>query len=156
MPLSINMQNRSEFVPEHDEQYVAFLVSDFYGDLDFKYLRCEFQYTMMDADNGYPLPCGVCYAGDDMPFDTPLLFEGEKAYVLTPEQIEERKHHPDPEQRFWWEKTWFLTDHRHFQLHPEELDEMSLGIMKEKDFMTQVREANVVRRKIKEEGRGEE
>ena len=150
MPLSITMQDRSEFVPEHNEQYIAFLVSDFYGSLDFKYLRCEFQYTMIDADNGFPLPCSMCYEGDDMPFDTPLMFDGQKAYVLTPEQIVERKCHPDPEQRFWWEKTWFLTDRR-TQIHPEELDEMSIGIMREKDFMKQVREANVVRRKAKEE-----
>lgn len=154
MPLSITMLTRNEFVPEHDEHYVAFLVSDFYGDLELKYLRCEFQYGMIDADNGYPLPCGVCYYGDDMPFDTPLLFDADhKAYVLTPEQIEERKYHPDPEQRFWWEKTWFLTDKGNFQLHPEELDEMSIGIMKEKDFMKQVVEANADRRKIKEAGR---
>lgn len=151
--LNIQMDTRATFVPEHDMSYIAFLVSDFYADLQFKHLYCEFQYTMVDAKDGSQLPCWMCYEGDDMPFDTPLLFNGKHPYILTPEQIEERKWHKEEQQRFWWIKTWFLSDGRMLQIHPEELDEMSIGIMKKSDFMQQVRVANEVRMEVKDANR---
>lgn len=147
--LNIQMDTRQTFVPEHGAHHVAFLVSDFYGDLEFKNLYCEFQYTMVDAEGEYPLPCGMCYEGHDMPFDVPLLFNGKEPYILTPEQILKRKSHKEDEQRFWWIKTWFLSDGRMMQIHPEELDELSIGIMKQSDFIKQVRVANVTHLEVK-------
>lgn len=153
MGLTLEMLTRNNFVPENGVEYAAFLVSDFYGELEFKYLTCEFTYNMIDADNGYPLPCSACYEDNDLPCDVPILFKDKIPCVISKEEVEKLKNHHDPEQRFWWIKTWFLTDHRNTQIHPEELDEISIGIMKVSDFMKQVKVANSERRTIKESQR---
>lgn len=83
-----------------------------------------------------------------------MRYEAKNRFkLLTEEEKETYKYHEEEDQRFWWEKTWFLSDRRNLQIHPEELDEMSIGIMKKKDFMFQVREANKLRIAIKEENK---
>ncbi|UGV23841.1 hypothetical protein [Escherichia phage BI-EHEC] len=59
--LKLEMLTKQEFVPEHGETYIAFLISDFYGDLEYVELECEFHYQMIDAETGYCLEyvCGV-------------------------------------------------------------------------------------------------
>lgn len=153
MALTLEMLTRNDFTPENGVEYAAFLVSDFYGELEFKYLTCEFNYTMIDADNGYPLPCSANYEDNDLPCDVPILFKDKMPYVISQEEIEERENHYDPEQRFWWIKTWFLTDKRNTQIHPEELDEISIGIMKVTDFIKKVKVANSERLGYKESKR---
>ena len=153
--LKLEMLTKQEFVPEHGETYIAFLISDLYGDLEFVELECEFHYQMIDAEDGYSLPTSAIYNGDNgIPFNTAMRWEGKNRFkILTEKEKDEYKHHEEENQRFWWEKSWFLSDRRNLQIHPEELDEMSIGIMKKKDFMTQVREANKFRVAIKEENK---
>lgn len=158
MSLQLNMYPKQDFKPVHDENYVMFVVSDFYGRLEFKYYRCEVYYCMMDAeDNGSPLPSSTSYNNqDELPFDVPLLWNKElqKYEVLTPEQVEARKVHPKKNQRFWMEKTWFLSGQGSMdQIQPHEFDELSLGIALEADFMKSIREANKIRVEKKEENR---
>ena len=142
MGLTLEMLTRNNFTPENGVKYAAFLVRDLYGELEFKYLTCEYVYTMINADDGYPLPCSAWYEDNDLPFGVPILFKDKKPYLISEEEVEARSNHHDPEQRFWWIKTWFLTDHRNTQIHPEELDEISIGIMKVSDLMKQVKIAN--------------
>lgn len=152
--MQLNMYPKQDFKPVHDECYVMFVVDDFYGNVEFRKYRCEVHYNMMDADDGCPLPSSTCYNGqDELPFDVPLLWNKElcKYEVLTLEQIEARKNHADPEQRFWMEKTWFLSGARSMdQIQPHELDEISLGIALQSDFEKTIREANKVRIQRKE------
>lgn len=154
MGLNLQMLTRDGFIPEHQENYVAFIVDDFYGYVEFKTLQCEFHYSMVGAEDGIELTCGACYYKDDLPFNTPLLFDGETPYLLSEDKIKERKNHKDDRQRFWWIKTWFLHS-GNFQIHPYELDEISIGIMKESDFTKQVRIANEPRLLEKQKNRGE-
>lgn len=153
--LKLKMLTKQEFVPEHGETYIAFLISDFYGDLEYVELECEFHYQMIDAETGYCLGTSAVYNGDNgIPFHTPMRYEAKNRFkLLTEEEKETYKYHEEEDQRFWWEKTWFLSDRRNLQIHPEELDEMSIGIMKKKDFMYQVREANKFRVATKEENK---
>lgn len=153
MGLTLNMSTRNDFVPVHGEKYIAFTVSDFYGDVEFRQLECEFTYQMIDAEDGYPVPSTACYdatTGGDLPFDVPFLFDdNHMPYLLTEAQIAGRKCHSLSVQRFWWVKTWFLSDRNHYQLHPEELDSESIGIMPTAQFISSVREANVKRKEMK-------
>ena len=155
MGLVLKMLTKDEFFPEHDKQYVAFLVSDFYGEVEYTELRAEFYYAMIDAEDGYHVPCSCTYKGEDgMPFCTPLMFNAQnEPYVLSEEEVEARRWHEKDDQRFYWHKTWMLIGNRNLQLHPEELDSLSLGIMAEEDFMNQVVEANKPRLVAKEEYR---
>ena len=152
--LKLEMLTKQEFVPEHGEVYVAFLISDFYGELQYVELECEFHYQMIDAETGYCLSTSAMYNGDNgIPFNTAMRYEGKNRFkLLTEEEKEKYKYHKEEDQRFWWEKTWFLSG-RNLQIHPEELDEMSIGIMKKRDFMVQVIEANKTRVAIKEENK---
>ena len=153
--LKLEMLTKQEFVPEHGETYIAFLISDFYGSLEYVELECEFHYQMIDAETGYCLSTSAVYNGDNgIPFNTAMRWEGKNRFkILTEKEKEEYKHHKEDDQRFWWEKSWFLSGPGNLQIHPEELDEMSIGIMKKKDFMTQVKEANKFRVATKEENR---
>ena len=153
MGLTLEMATRDDFKPEHDEYYITFLVSDFYNDVEYKELRCEFYYSMICAETGYPVPCSMCYSPNDFPFDVPLLFDKDnKPYALSRGEMEDREFHDDPEQRFWWTKTWMLTSNNTC-IHPEELDEISVGIMKTSDFVGSVRQANKFRLEVKEANR---
>lgn len=153
MSLNLQMLNREEFVPEHEESYVAFIVDDFYGHVEFKNLDCEFHYVMIDADDGFPLPCTVIYKGDTLPFDAPLLFKDGEPYLIDEAMKHSRRNHADPEQRFWWVKTWMLCDRDHLQIHPETLEQTTLGVMKKKDFIEKIREANDFRVDKKQKSR---
>ena len=156
--MQLNMFPKQDFKPVHDENYVMFIVDDWNGSLEFKYYRCEVHYCMMDAGDGAPLPSSTCYNNqDELPFDVPLLWNKElqKYEVLTPEQIQDRKYHKDPEQRFWMEKSWMLVGARSMdQIQPHEFDELSLGIALQSDFMKTIREANKIRRDNKEKDNG--
>lgn len=147
--MQLNMYSKKDFKPVHGEHYVMFVVEDFYNNVEFKYYRCELHYGMVDAEDGAPLPSSTIYNGqDDLPFDVPLLWNKElsKYEVLTPEQVEARRTHADPEQRYWMEKSWFLCGRSYMdQLQPQDLDSLSLGIALESDFAKTIREANLVR-----------
>ena len=49
------------------------------------------------------------------------------------------------EDRFWMEKTWMLCGSGMDQIHPNELDKVSLGIALRSDFIDTIREANEIR-----------
>lgn len=151
--MQLEMYPKQDFKPVHNEQYIMFVVDDMYGNIEFKHYRCEIHYVMMDADDGFPVPCSVCYNGqDDLPFDTPLIWNKEldKYEVLTEDGIQARKCHKDSEQRFWMEKSWMLCGRGSMdQIQPHELDTISLGIALQSDFMKTICEANKVRKENK-------
>lgn len=155
MPLTLTMQTSDEFVPEHDDTYIVFDVSDFYNKVTYRTLRCEFYYGMIDAEDGAPLSCSVIYnkeKGKHINFNHPVLFDkDENPYYLDYGEMEERERHPDETQRFWWVKTYQLYDIHGgmYYLNPEDIDENTLGIIKEEDFFSAIREANKERHNIK-------
>lgn len=155
MIMHFNMFPKKDFKPVHDERYVMFIVDDMYGSIEFREYRCEVHYHMIDAEDNAPLPCSAVYNNqDELPFDTPLLFNKklDKYEVLTDEQRTSRIIHKNPEQRFWMEKSWFLTGNRSMdQIQPHEFDTLSLGIALKADFVKAVQEANAIRLEAKDE-----
>lgn len=75
MAMTLKMLNREEFVPENGVEYALFTVCKFYGTFEFEYMTAEFHFSMIDAEDGHPLPSSVCYNGqDEIPFDVPVLY----------------------------------------------------------------------------------
>lgn len=157
MPLTLKMLNRDEFVPENKQEYALFVVDRFYGSVEFKYMSVEFMYAMIDAETGHHVPSSVCYNGqDEIPFNVPVRFNDDNTVrVLDKEELDRYKNHKKPEQRFWHVKTWFLTDNRNGQINPEELDEVSLGIMKVSDLEAEIVKANLECQASVNKSRGE-
>lgn len=152
--MNFNMFPKKDFKPVHDEKYVMFIVDDMYGSIEFKEYHCECHYQMIDAEDGAPLPLTTVYNNqDELPFNTPLLFNKKlgKYEVLTDEQKTARIIHKKEEQRFWMEKSWFLTGGGMDQIQPHELDTLSLGIALKTDFVKAVQEANAIRLEAKDE-----